>query len=309
MFTCFSPESTLEECAHALREELVNGIMDSHADRNEVSARVPGVETIVFVETVPPRRRWVSPEDMRQSLKSAGLCPSSALLAEIPPITPPQADASGASIGPRLESENTEVRNEEDELDDDEFDDDDDEEEDDSDDDNMPGKSDAVAGKGMNSVGSGFLASGRLASHSKGRPGRSSGVPGSDRPQGHQFPEGGQVLGTGEVSSATGGLAIAYGIDAPRAAEIAEQQRAARLAALERRGVVSPVEPTLPSPGQERAVKGHMGDGRTRDDRARERQAILQRLQEDRESYLERRQPNLICPTTSAGERGGHEGE
>merc|ERR1719409_2525160 len=56
---------------------------------------MPEEAAIVFVETVPPRRRWAF-QDMQQTLRSAGLCPSSTLVAEVPPIEPAQAPTPSA---------------------------------------------------------------------------------------------------------------------------------------------------------------------------------------------------------------------
>lgn len=100
-------------------------------------------------------------------------------------------------------------------------------------------------------------------------------------------------------------------------ASSAEQQRAARdarLAALERRGMGAPSAAAPKAAGETAGLarssaepKGQMGDGQTKDDRARERQAILARLKDDEEDQLIRRPARIEATSTQAAktETGG----
>jgi hypothetical protein len=239
------------------------------------------------------------------------------LLAEVPPIertpTPPPIvttpNATALDASAQIDAEDEEEE-EEDDVDSDAV----------SDDDYLKGKGKGFFSKGF---GKGKYRDDNISSDDddddddayfpgKGKafPGGRSAMRGGGQGKGHRFPEGGgQVLGSADGSAAqTGGAALVYSSSSSSAATSAttEEQRAARLAALERRGMapaqVATSKSTLPTPGQERTVKGQMGDGCNKEERAREREAILQRLKEDREWAAERKAPAIV-PTTNVADQ------
>jgi len=150
MFTAFAPSSTLGDVRRCVRDELVNGVTATgdgrqRPDAAALAARVPEEGAITLVETVPPRRKFASQEDMQLTLLAAGLCPSSALLAEAPPVAvaepeapaavdPDPTAAEGAHAG-HLEDEDIEEAEEEEPGERSEEDGDEEEEEEEDDDD------------------------------------------------------------------------------------------------------------------------------------------------------------------------------
>lgn len=354
ILTSLSPQSTIGEVRKRLREELLHGLSENGTAASE--ARVPQEEAIVLAESVPPRRKFVTAEDMHITLAAAGLCPSSMLLVDAAPIAVESAcpesslDNAGHSSALMQDQQDEEAhdhghdeRGEHDDQDEDDVDDSDDEDED------LFGIKGKAGGKatGSGTFGRGPSQSARPAVLPGGiRPGNAR--PGGSRPGAHssapRIGAGGQILGNGP---------------APGAGSTSEEQqlaRAARLMALERRTaavptphaeelVARPEEPhpslsSAPDPtpqafsparqsqgtdkkdaeqkdilrqaAEERAeratktgktasqpskpvvpaedpsrIKGQLGGSSSKAERARERAAILQQMEEDRGRYQE----------------------
>ncbi|CAJ1452494.1 unnamed protein product [Effrenium voratum] len=296
VFTCFDSTNTLADVRRALREDLVRGVAGVRDGRMEdmsaAEAQVPEEEGIVLAEQVPPRRKFVFHEDMQITLADAGLCPSGTLLVDAAPIkvaapavpepppaqeelVPDQEDPDDPDdstrpigIGDRMN----------DGMNDSEPSDDDG---DDNDSDGDPG--DPFFGKGFGKgTGSGTF-------------GRGMGMGGPGFPLRPMIPETGQTLGSGAPSfPSTGGQSTG----ATSTPEEQKAAREARLAALERRSQAAQASApapkaagsaglTMPLEDKER-VKGQLGGGASKAQRAKEREAILKALEEDRERYEER---------------------
>lgn len=362
ILTSLSPLSTIGEVRQKLREELVQGLPGD--DMAAAGARVPKEDVIVLAESVPPRRKFVTAEDMQITLAAAGLCPSSMLLVDAAPIVTeasfaePSSGNAGrpeAPIQNQQDQEGHEGGRVGDENDDDSDEDDEDGDQDDDYDDADERDEDPFGTKGKGkgkATGSGTFGQGsswstRPAAGPGGiRPGNIRG--GNSRPgvssTGPRIGAGGQILGSGP---------------APQAGSTSEEQqaaRAARLQALERRAAteseqmaqasVASSAGTQPSPAaapgpalpaassarplegkakkdaerqeilrqvaEERAersartgqtlsqpskpvapaeetgrIKGQLGGGTSKTERARERAAILQQMEEERRSYQE----------------------
>eukprot|EP00435_Cladocopium_sp_Y103_P052647 s759_g16.t1 len=96
IFTAFQSNNTLGDVRRALREDLVRGVagtgdgriqdMPSWWRHCEAPCFLPQEEAIVLAEQVPPRRKFVTAEDMQITLQAAGLCPSGTLLVDAAPI-------------------------------------------------------------------------------------------------------------------------------------------------------------------------------------------------------------------------------
>lgn len=301
VFTAFTPDSTLSECASALRVELIKGICQSSGVEEAVAAeRVPTEDAFVFVETVPPRKRWTSPADMQVTLRNAGLCPNASLLADFRPIELPspvpevnQENPLGSHTSEGSTSAEIEPDDEDEAADEDDGADngvDDDEGSQSSGDDSDSGK--GGFGKGF---GKGFQ---------KGK-GFGKGFDDDDDDEmdyrkGHQFPEqGGHVLGKDDGTKVLGGgLALVAKSDSN--VSEAEKQRAQKLAALERRMNAS--SSSVSEPLATRA-KGPMGgDGVNREERDKERRDILQRIEEDRLEKELRKAPKPVSSVVKTGE-------
>eukprot|EP00930_Biecheleria_cincta_P053571 TRINITY_DN3913_c0_g1_i1.p1 TRINITY_DN3913_c0_g1~~TRINITY_DN3913_c0_g1_i1.p1 ORF type:complete len:713 (-),score=177.88 TRINITY_DN3913_c0_g1_i1:136-2274(-) len=354
VLTSLSPTSTIGEARQKLREELLQGLPGD--DTAALAARVPKEEDIVLAESVPPRRKFVTADDMQTTLAAAGLCPSSMLLVDAAPIVPETFSAEPPSGNAGLPDAPTQSQQDQDEQEDgrDDRDEDDEDGDQDEDYDSDEGDDDLFGSKGNGkgkATGSGTFGQGSSWST------RPAAVPGGIRPgntrggssrlggasTGPRIGAGGQILGSGP---------------APAAGSTSEEQRAARearLKALERRAAAEserPVEPSvaasagnqasssaapapaLPTPSEkplegkakrdaerqeilrqvaeeraERAartgqtlsqapkpaapaeeagrIKGQLGGGSSKAERARERAAILQQMEEDRSRYQE----------------------
>lgn len=352
VLSSLSPQSTIGEVRKKLREELLHGLSENGTAASE--ALVPKEEAIVLAESVPPRRKFVTAEDMQITLASAGLCPSSMLLVDAAPIvaeSPFLEPSSGSAGHPEALIQDQQGEEVHDHGHDENGDDDDDQDEDDVDDsDDMDANQFGIKGKGRGKAtgsgtfgrGSGWSArpavvpGGIRAGNTRpggSRPGVSSSAP--------RIGAGGQILGNGP---------------APGAGSTSEEQqlaRAARLMALERRAAAvsepqaealvarpagtqpslssapdptprssspaklsesadkkdaeqkdilqqvaeeraartgktlsQPSKPTVPAedPGR---IKGQLGGSSSKAERARERAAILQQMEEDRSRYQE----------------------
>ncbi|CAJ1362142.1 unnamed protein product, partial [Effrenium voratum] len=306
VFTCFDSTNTLADVRRALREDLVRGVAGVRDGRMEdmsaAEAQVPEEEGIVLAEQVPPRRKFVFHEDMQITLADAGLCPSGTLLVDAAPIkvaapavpepppaqeelVPDQEDPDDPDdstrpigIGDRMN----------DGMNDSEPSDDDG---DDNDSDGDPG--DPFFGKGFGK--------GKGRGTGSGTFGRGMGM-GPGFPLRPMIPETGQAMSNhvgpadagqwrpvisfhggpeyrchqhpGRAESRAGGQTRGVGKKKPEAS--APAPKAAGSAGL-----------TMPLEDKER-VKGQLGGGASKAQRAKEREAILKALEEDRERYEER---------------------
>lgn len=241
VFTCFSPDSTLEEVRQCFREELVSGEMGTGDGRVSAGmSRVPPEEAMTLIESVPPRRRFATTEEMQTTLRAAGLCPASVLLVEAPPV---QIDAQETGGGVSDEGEPSGMPSPLPVQDgapgpgdgsDGEVHIDDPVSEPSLSDDDQPGDDDPDPGFNLGIPGGG-LNRGRPHFGGGGRFGRGRGTP--QRPQapaGPRIGAGGQILGSSPA------------VSAPLDEQAARAARAARLAALERRcaGAAQEAPPT-----------------------------------------------------------------
>lgn len=305
IFTAFQSNNTLGDVRRALREDLVRGVAGTGDGRMQdtalAEAQVPQEEAIVLAEQVPPRRKFLTAEDMQMTLQAAGLCPSGTLLVDAAPIKvapppPPPPDPAAMEIAASeddIEPAEPDAPAEPDDADDDGDGDDDggDNDYDDDDDDSDPWSKGFGKGGLPKGFGKGF-----------GKGGTGSGSFGGKWGPGPMFPDdGGQVLGAPSTPSfpTTGGQSTG----ATSTPEEQKAAREARLAALERRMGGQAKEDSRPSEAAEKAssagsmvmpsqetgrIKGQLGTGPNKAERAREREAILKQLEEDRMRYEER---------------------
>jgi len=315
IFTQFQSNNTLGDVRRALREDLVHTTAGTQ-DISLAEAQVPQEEGIILAEQVPPRRKFVTPEDMQITLHAAGLCPSGTLLVDAAPIkvalpeppappappiaeaAPESEDGSGAADGPQDDGEDGA---DDDGAGDDDYGNGDDDDDDDSDPFAGKGFGKGGFGKGNPFAGNGFGKGG----FGKGGFGKGGTGSGSFGGMWGGFPEeGGQVLGQTPSAPAfpsTGGQSTG----ATSTPEEIQAARQARLAALERRMEGQAKEEAqrraeaaekeashggaLPMPSQETGrIKGQLGTGPNKAERAKEREAILRQLEEDRVRYEER---------------------
>lgn len=313
IFTAFQSNNTLGDVRRALREDLVRGVAGTGDGRMQdttlADAQVPQEEAIVLAEQVPPRRKFLTAEDMQMTLQAAGLCPSGTLLVDAapikvaPPPRPPPPDPTDPAA--------MEIPSEDDVLEPAEpdapapDDGDDDSNGDDGNDDTDDGSDIFSDGFGNGALPKGFGKGGLPKGFGKGgfgKGGTGSGSFGGKWGPGPMFPDdGGQVLGAPSAPSfpTSGGQSTG----ATSTPEEQKAAREARLAALERRMGGPANQDSRPAEAAEKAssagpmvmpsqetgrIKGQLGTGPNKAERAREREAILKQLEEDRMRYEER---------------------
>lgn len=317
VFTALSPSDTLGDLRRCVHEELVRGVTTAGdgsrlPSADAQAARVPDQSTIVLVETVPPRRKFVSAEDMQATLQAAGLCPSSALLAEAAPLEPlapevpePQPAAANnageAGAGRHRDQDEeegrrgAEAREEPSSQEDDDNDDHDEEDEDDEEDDIH--QTYRRPSGGRNAVHFGAARPGGMYGGSFGANWRFGNRPSAPRPDGPRIGAGGQIL-SGPPQGA------------PANSEEQRAAREARLAALERRAgpaqeqpvataaPAAPAAPAPPSATSGAAPAGYVPEGKKR--KEAEKEEILRRIADERADWASRHAPAAGSGATDA---------
>ncbi|CAE7446418.1 unnamed protein product [Symbiodinium natans] len=325
VFTCFESNNTLGDLRRALREDLVRGVAGTGdgrlQDPEAAEAQVPEEAAIVLAEQVPPRRKFVSSEDMQMTLADASLCPSGTLLVDAapikiavpPPLVPEPVEPAEDDPQPAQVDDDQQVSGGEPSEPGSDDDDGHDDSGDDDDDDGQYPPGAPFFGKGFGKgrgrgTGSGTFGAG----FGRGNMGGGFGAQWRFGPTGPgplmPDDEGGQVLGsTGTATTFPAGPGQTTGTASP------EEQRAARearLAALERRAgpatqgapETKPAEPSASGasmPAHESGrIKGQLGTGASKAARAKEREAILQQMEEDRQRFEER----YVAPSAVAAQ-------
>lgn len=297
VYTCFTPQSTLADVRRCVHEELVKkatGLGDGRTDGPR-RCHVPDEDEITLVESVPPRRRFTSQEDLQQTLLDAGLCPSSVLLVEAPapePLDDPadaEAQAPPVAAEPSVAMGAPEAQGHRESDGDDHADGGDsdgsedhvtDGNDDDDEDDDGRGFPGGPGGPGFvggwrppgGGTGSGSFAGG-FGGGGRGRPARQA------APSGPRIGPGGQILGSATSTAADGGDASAQ-----------QRARESRLAALERRGAstqapgqpaaAAPAAPVAaPTPAAAPSAAQPMSTKRQNE---LEREGIMRRIAEER---------------------------
>jgi len=323
VFTCFESTNTLGELRSALRQDLVNGLTGMRDGRQQdvasAEAQVPEEASIVFAEQVPPRRKFVSSEDMQMTLADASLCPSGTLLVDAAPIKiavpeppvpaqPEPVEEDPQPPQPYHPDEDSDGRHSD--PDDGDDGDDDDYGGDDDDDDYPPpgpGFLGGGFGKGRGKgTGSGTFAGGFGGGLGRGNMGGFGAAQWRFGPTGlgPAMPEqgSGQALGGGGNGTMPDGPGQTIGTASPEELRAAREARRAMFegrAGQASQGAASEVKPEKPAPPEASSglappaqesgrIKGQLGTGASKAARAKEREAILQQMEEDRQRYQER---------------------
>ncbi|OLP99685.1 hypothetical protein AK812_SmicGene17740 [Symbiodinium microadriaticum] len=265
VFTCFESTNTLGELRSALRQDLVNGLSGMRDGRQQDVATAEAQEaSIVFAE-----------QDMQMTLADASLCPSGTLLVDAAPIKvpaqPEPVEEDPQPPQPYHPDEDSDGRHS-DPDDGDSGDDDDYGGDDDDDDDAPPGSgSGTFAGGFGGGLGRGNMGGFGAAQWRFGPTGLGPAMP----EQGS-----GQALGGGGGGTMPDGPGQTVGTASPEELRAAREDKPASSDA---------ASAGLAPPAQESGrIKGQLGTGASKAARAKEREAILQQMEEDRQRYQER---------------------
>jgi len=315
VFSCFSPSTPLGDVRRCLREELVigiSGVGDGTAvpAGSAAEAKVPPEVDIMLVESVPPRRKLTSAEDMQKTLLELGLCPSSTLLVDAAPITAAQEPVLGDAPGSVGDGHDEHAEAAGSASDQDSGAESDEQEEEDEDEDENEDSDPGFAG-GMGTGTFGSNGPRRPYGGTFGANWRFGQQSAPSKKTGPRIGPGGELLGSGTIagSSAPGGST--------------EDQRAvreARLAALERRNCMSTGEPSavlghpesMPPPTEapqpavtsisesvlNKAIPPDCGKKRKEAEKAE----ILRRIAEERQDFNKRHVPVQGGGTSSSSE-------